>query len=56
MCKENNSSRSLKTISRIKQQMALLALDTGSVFAALPRVRTGLAELRPQRSRFSHTA
>jgi len=32
------------------------ALDSGLLFAALPRVRPGLAELRPRRSSLKHLA
>jgi len=36
-------------ISRIFKLSAMRTLDSGVFFAALPRVRTGFAELRPRR-------
>jgi hypothetical protein len=42
----------IKMIRWIFRNAAMLALDSGLVFAALPRVRMGLAELRPTRLRF----
>jgi len=58
------STRSNKKISHarstsyagLSEQPATDLLDRGLVFAALPRVRPGFAELRPRRSSFQHNA
>jgi hypothetical protein len=54
MCEQKNLSRLVNAILRILRNAMLLTLDTGVGFAALPRVRTGLAELRPPPPNFSH--
>jgi hypothetical protein len=42
--------RLFNTISVVEQKIAMTALDSGALSAALTRAHAGLAELRPPRS------